>query len=267
MNNEQLVREFEQSSDQLKSYILRITGSKADAEDIVHDTFIKANAKLSQFREESSLKTWIFAIASNIAKDNIRARKRWVENVTDIARKAALTDPEFMKESMHIRTNSAFGQFEIREHIAFCFTCVAKSLPLEQQICLLLKEVYEFKLVEIAQIIDITEAMVKYYLHAGRSKMIHVFEGRCALINKQGVCHQCSELNGIFNPRQSLQEELLKIEMSKEAGSSDKERLFDLRMNVVRGIDPFKSNASELQLHHLEHNRQVMEEYLKKDPV
>jgi len=35
-------------------------------------------------------------------------------------------------------------------------------------------------------------------------------------------------------------------------------------MNILAGIDPFDSAASELQLHHLQHNRQVMEKYLKK---
>jgi RNA polymerase sigma-70 factor, ECF subfamily len=35
-------------------------------------------------------------------------------------------------------------------------------------------------------------------------------------------------------------------------------------MKVVQGIDPFESDAAELQLHHLEHNRKVMEEFLKK---
>jgi RNA polymerase sigma-70 factor (ECF subfamily) len=94
--------------------------------------------------------------------------------------------------------------------------------------------------------------------------MIAIFEGRCALINKQGVCHQCSELNGIFNPKQNTQEELVKIEMVRKAQESGSERLFDLRMQIVRGIDPFQSNAAELQLHHLEHNRRVMEHYLEK---
>jgi RNA polymerase sigma-70 factor, ECF subfamily len=131
----------------------------------------------------------------------------------------------------------------------------------------LLKEVYEFKTSEIAQIIGTTEAMAKYYLHAGRSKMIQVFEARCALINKQGVCHQCSELNGIFNPKQKFQEEVVKIDMAREAENADKEHLFDLRMKVIRGIDPFRSNAAELQLHHLEHNRKAMEKYLEKIPV
>jgi RNA polymerase sigma-70 factor, ECF subfamily len=265
MTTEQLVKEFEQSTGQLKSYILRVTASVTDAEDIVHDTFIKATEKIDTFKGASSVKTWLFAIASNLAKDNLRARKRWVENVTDIAKEAAIANPAFFGEAMNIHTTSPQGQFEIKEHIAFCFTCIAKSLPLEQQISVLLKEVYEFKVAEITQILDTTKAMVKYYLHTGRSKMITVFDGRCALVNKQGACHQCSELNGIFNPKQQFQEEVVKIEMAREAEKADKERLFDLRMKVLQGIDPFESNAAALQLHHLEHNRKVMEEYLQKN--
>jgi RNA polymerase sigma-70 factor (ECF subfamily) len=267
MHPEQLAKEFEQSGGQLKSFLLRITASVSDAEDIVHDTYIKATEELDTFKGQPSLKTWLFAIASNLAKDNLRARKRWVEHVTDIAREAALSNPQFFQESMHIRTTSPQGQFEIKEHIAFCFTCIAKSLPLEQQISILLKEVYEFTVIEIGQILNTTEAMVKYYLHTGRGKLKTVFDNRCALINKQGICHQCSELNGIFNPKQKLQEELVKIEMAREAGKGDKEHLFDLRMQIVQGIDPFKSNAAELQLHHLEHNRKIMEKYLEKDAV
>jgi RNA polymerase sigma-70 factor (ECF subfamily) len=261
----QLIQEFEAARRQLKSYILRMTASVADTEDIVQDTYIKATENLKGFRGDSTLKTWIFTIASNLAKDNLRAKKRWTQNVTDISKEASLSDPRFFRESMHIRTTSPQGQFEIKEHIAFCFTCIGKSLPLEQQICLLLTEIYEFKLNEIAIILELTEAMVKYYLHTSRAKMVDVFQGRCALINKQGVCHQCSELNSIYNPRQKIQEELVKIAMAREAEKADKERLFDLRMQVVRGIDPFESNAAELQLHHLEHNRKVMEKYLEKD--
>ncbi len=265
MFTEQFNQEFEAIRGQLKSYILRITASVADTEDLVQDTYLKGVEKLDSFREESSLKTWIFTIASNLAKDTLRAKKRWTENVTDICKEAAMSNQAFFQEAMHIRMTSPQGQFEIREHIAFCFTCISKSLPLEQQICLLLKEVYEFKVHEIAQIIATTEAMVKYYLHTGRSKMVQIFEGRCALINKEGVCHQCSELNGIFNPKQKLQEALVKIEMAKEAQKADREHLFNLRMQVVRGIDPFESDAAALQLHHLEHNRVVMERYLEKN--
>jgi RNA polymerase sigma-70 factor (ECF subfamily) len=264
MTLELLNQEFENNRGNLKSFLVRITASVADAEDIAQDTYIKAVEKLSSFRGESTLKTWFFTIASNLAKDNLRAQKRWTENVTDITKAAALADKQFFQEAMNIRMTSTQGQFEAKEHIAFCFTCISKSLPLEQQLCLFLKEVYEFKVAEIATILDTTEAMVKYYLHTGRSKMIGIFDGRCALISKKGVCHQCSELNGIFNPKQNTQQELMKIEMVKEVEKGNKERLFDLRMEVLRGIDPFKSSAAELQLHHLEHNRRVMEKYEKK---
>ncbi|MFY0598770.1 MAG: RNA polymerase sigma factor [Cyclobacteriaceae bacterium] len=260
----ELTEQFEQCKPQLKSYILRMTTDTNDTEDIVQDTYLKALDKLSTFKGESSLKTWLFTIASNTARDLLRSKKRWPENVTDICKEAAMSNQEFFGEMMNIRHTSNQGNFEIKEHITFCFTCVSKSLPIEQQLVLLLKEVYEFRVKEIAEIIANTEAMVKYYLHTGRSKMTTIFDHRCALINKEGVCHQCTELNGIFNPDQKAQEELMKIEMARDAENKDKDQLFDLRLKIVKAIDPFESPASELQLHHLKHNHGVMKKYLKE---
>ena len=265
MTIEQFTTEFESARPQLKSYILRITASVEDTKDIVQDTFIKASLKLDTFRAESTVKTWIFTIASNIAKDNLRAKKRWTENVTDICKAKALANPNYFPEVMAINQTSPQGQFEIKEHITFCLTCISKSLPLEQQICILLKEVYDFKVSEIAEILQNTDAMVKYYLHTSRSKMVNIFEGRCALINKEGVCHQCSELNGIFNPKQNFEEEKNKIEFAKKANEPNREELLDLRFKIMKEIDPFNSNGSDLQLHHIHHNRDVMENYLEKN--
>jgi RNA polymerase sigma-70 factor (ECF subfamily) len=264
MTIEQLTNEFELARPQLKSYILKITASIEDAEDIVQDSFIKASQKMYTFQSNSSVKTWIFTIASNLAKDNLRAKKRWTENINDICKSKALADPNYFPELVQIQQTSQYGQFEIKEHISFCLTCISKSLPLEQQICILLKEVYEFKVLEIAQILDTSEAMVKYHLHSSRTKMISIFDGRCALINKEGVCHQCSELNGIFNPKQVFEIEKNKIEMAKVADKGDKEHLLSLRLQIMKEIDPFSSNGSELQLHHLEYNRKVMENYSEK---
>ena len=265
MTTDQLTAEFEAFQGELKSFLLRMTASVQDAEDIVQETFIKAHSKINTFRGESSLKTWVFSIASNLAKDLLKSKKRWPENVTDICREEALNNPQFFQEAMHIRQTSPQGNFEIKEHIAFCFTCVSKSLPLEQHLALLLKEVYGFKVKEIAQIMDQSDAMVKYYLHVSRNRMIEVFDHRCSLINKQGVCYQCTELNGIFNPKQKAQEELAKIEMARDAGNKSKEELFDLRMKILQELDPFTSGAAELQLHHLEHNRRVMEKHLDEN--
>ena len=265
MTIEQFTQEFESARPQLKSYILRITASVEDTEDIVQDSYIKASTKLDSFRAESSVKTWIFTIASNIAKDNLRAKKRWPETVTDICREKALNNPDYFPEITHLMQTSTQAVFEIKEHINFCLTCISKSLPLEQQICILLKEVYDFKVLEIADILQTTEAMVKYYLHTSRAKMVNIYEGRCALINKEGTCHQCSELNGIFNPKQNFEVEKNKIEFAKKEKDPNREHLLDLRFKIMKEIDPFNSKGTDLQLHHIQHNRDVMENYSEKN--
>lgn len=262
MTIDDLTNQFTEFQAELKSYLLRLTASIQDAEDIIQETYLKSHEKIGSFRGESTLKTWVFSIASNLARDLLRAKKRWPENVTDICKDAALSDHDFFAEAMHIRKTSTQGNFEIKEHIALCFTCVSKSLPLEQQVALLLKEVYGFKVQEVAIIMGQSDAMVKYYLHISRGRMIEVFDHRCALINKQGICHQCTELNGIFNPKQKAQEELVKLEMVRDAEDKNKEELFNLRMKILQELDPFDSGAAELQLHHLEHNRKVMEKHL-----
>ncbi|MBL0073466.1 MAG: RNA polymerase sigma factor [Bacteroidia bacterium] len=265
MTLEEFTNEFVSARSQLKSYILRITASIEDTEDIVQDAFIKASLKLDTFRAESTVKTWIFTIASNIAKDNLRAKKRWPEDVTDICREKALANPDYFPEISNIMQTSTQAAFEIKEHITFCLTCISKSLPLEQQLCLLLKEIHDFKVSEIAAILQTNESMIKYYLHTSRAKMVHIYEGRCALINKEGTCHQCSELNGIFNPKQNFEVEKNKIEFAKKANDPDRELLLDLRFRIMKEIDPFNSSGSDLQLHHIQHNRDVMENYSEKN--
>jgi RNA polymerase sigma-70 factor (ECF subfamily) len=262
MTVDELTSQFPTFQGELKSFILRMTASVQDAEDIVQDTYIRAQSKINTFRGDSSLKTWVFSIASNLAKDLLKSKKRWPETVTDICREETLGNKKFFQEAMQIRQTSPHGKFEIREHIAFCFTCVSKSLELEGHLILLLKEVYSFKVKEIAHILQLSDAMVKYHLHVSRKKMIEIFDGRCSLINKQGICHQCTELNGIYNPKQKAEEELVKIEMAREAELRSNDELFELRMKILRELDPFESGAAELELHHLEHNRQVMAEYL-----
>lgn len=264
MTADLLAKEFEGFRQELRSYILRITVSAHDAEDIVQDAFIKASEKIDTFKGESSVKTWVFAIASNIARDLLRSKERWPENSGDICKEAALGNQEFFGEAMQIRQTSPQGMFEIKEHVAFCFTCISKSLPVEQQLVIFLKEVYGFKVKEIVEILRFNEPMVKYFLHTGRSKMNQVFDKRCSLINKEGVCHQCTELNGIFNPDQNAMEEAAKLQLVKDAETGTKDELLDLRMKILQELDPFESGAAELQLHHLEHNRQVMEAHTEK---
>ncbi|MEQ8809483.1 MAG: hypothetical protein RIE59_10480 [Imperialibacter sp.] len=56
----------------------------------------------------------------------------------------------------------------------------------------------------------------------------------------------------------------MKIDMARMAQSKDKEELFDMRTKILQNLDPFNSGATELQLLHLQHNKKVMDNYLKE---
>jgi len=114
MTTDQLTAEFESFQRELKSFLLRMTASVQDAEDIVQETYVKAHSKIDTFRGESSLKTWVFSIASNLARDLLRSQKRWPETVTDICKDAALSNRQFFQEAIRIRQNSPQGNFEIK---------------------------------------------------------------------------------------------------------------------------------------------------------
>jgi len=68
MTTDELANQFVTFQGELKSFLLRMTASVQDAEDIVQDTYIRAQAKIDSFRGESSLKTWIFSIGPNLQK-------------------------------------------------------------------------------------------------------------------------------------------------------------------------------------------------------
>ena len=251
---------FAAFQDQLKSYLFRITASRADAEDIAHDTFIRSFDKLVGFRQDASLKTWVFQIATNLAYNELKKRKRWDQDVSQQAKALVFDNPALAQHLEHVAQSSPYGTYEIKEHIDTCFTCIGKNLPIENQVTLLLKDVYDFSVREIMNILDKTEGQVKYYLQAARQAMTATFDQRCALVNKRGTCHQCSELNGWFNPKQNQQEAKMKIRLHSDAAKLDKEKLFNLRTQLIKAIDPLKSSGNALQEALMDCNRMAMGE-------
>ncbi len=238
---------FAPFQDRLKSYLYRLTTSRADAEDFAHDTFIRAFDKLSSFQGRSSLQTWVFQIATNLAYQQLQRRKRWTEEVAEDSKDLVMDSPALISHLETVAAHSPAGGYEIREHIDTCFTCMSKTLMIDQQVALLLKEVYDFSVREIMLILGKSEGQVKYLLQNSRATLSDIFDRKCALVNQQGTCHQCSELNGWLNPKQDQQAAKLKIKMVRAAQSQDSQALFQLRLALVKGIDPLKSNGNELQ--------------------
>jgi RNA polymerase sigma-70 factor, ECF subfamily len=232
---------------QLKSYLYRLVASREDAEDIAHDAFIRGFDNVSTFKGKSSFKTWMFQIATNLAYDHLRQLKRWTVNTKEIAKGIVMSNETVRNTLMKAGQESPEGTFDTRDHIDHCFTCMGKTLAIEKQVALILKDIYDFSVKEIAVIIDKSQDVVKHLLQDARHTLMDIFDNRCALINKNGVCNQCSELNGIFNPKQNQQEALNKLDLVKGSKKFDREELFDMRARLVKAVDPLRGKGADLQ--------------------
>ncbi|MGD9642082.1 MAG: RNA polymerase sigma factor [Elusimicrobiales bacterium] len=73
MNAEEL---FEKFSPMVYNLALRLSGNKADAQDIAQDAFLKAVRGLDNLREQSFAGTWLYRITVNVWKNRVRSEKR-----------------------------------------------------------------------------------------------------------------------------------------------------------------------------------------------
>ena len=237
---------FAEFQSQLKSYLYRLLTDRNDVDDLTHDTFIRAFSKISAFNQDSSLKTWVFTIATNLAYDHLKKVKRWQADAQDRGADLAIGSEEVRRAFWVVHDNSVAGAYDMKEHMDFCFTCISKTLPIENQVTLILKDIYDFQIKEICLILGKTEGVIKHLLNDARNTMTDIFEHRCALINKKGVCHQCSHINEIFNPKHDQQEELMKLELVKASKKYNREELFALRALLVKAIDPLHASGTDL---------------------
>ncbi|HMI64258.1 MAG TPA: sigma factor [Puia sp.] len=77
-----------------------------DVDDLAQDTFIKAFTKISTFNQDSSLKTWVFKIATNLAYDHLRKFKRWGTDAQDRGADLAIGSEEIVQVAKKIKRPS-----------------------------------------------------------------------------------------------------------------------------------------------------------------
>ena len=138
----------------LHRYCARMTGSVMDGEDVVQEALFEAYRKLEKFDATRALKPWLFRIAHNRSIDFLRKRGVRLEADT------AAVSPDFVESS----ESAALGLGGALEHLV-------TSLPPMERACVLLKDVFDYSLEEIADLVDSTVGGVKAALHRGRAKI------------------------------------------------------------------------------------------------
>jgi RNA polymerase sigma-70 factor (ECF subfamily) len=180
----------------MKNLVRRMVGHPQDSEDITQDALVRAYTRLGTFRGESSLSTWLCAIATRVAIDHLATRR--AQGDLKLA----------LKEYVHETRNDEFwvqvkaSSFDAREHIAFCFGCVSRSLPVEEQAALVLRDVLELSNDEAAHALDVTTSVLRHRLASARTAMQERYAGLCRLVSKEGVCYQCEGLRNVFPEEQ-----------------------------------------------------------------
>ncbi len=227
----------------LFSYIYRMVAQREDAEDLLQEVLVRVLTGLPKFRGDAKFKTWLFGIATHVCLDHLRQRHRWRVEAQLIGEQETDGDPEALKQLQAMTSRPDFV-FEIREHIAFCFSCISRTLPPEEQAALMLREVLGFTAQEAAKILETSEPILRHRLSAARTKMIESYEGLCQLINKTGVCHQCKGLRE-FTPEANRGSDLVQIEVAPGKNISP-ENLFDARIEIVGQADLANGKSSAM---------------------
>ena len=264
MNRDNLDIQFNNFKDELASYIFRLVTNREQTEDILHDTYLKVVDKIDTFKGHSSFKTWVFSIATNISKNILIKQNRWEVKAQDYGAMLHVKSKEHWNAFQQVFNSTPEQEYEVKEHLTYCFNCINKTLEIEQQVCLLLKEVYDFKVREIIQVTELTEGKVKHAIANARKNLTHIFDKRCAFVNKNGVCHQCTELTGILNPKQDAQIKVNELKLVRKNNTENKERLLDIRLEIVRSINPLNSKNSLVTTYFLENSEKWVKEGKEK---
>lgn len=149
---EELVRSHQAS---VYRVALRILGSRADAQDAVQETFIRAWRALPHFRHDSAISTWLYRIATRQALHRIAAR-RTTETLDEVELEAG-PDP----------AESA----ERRERLRAVTHAIA-NLPPEQRAALVLREFEGLSYQEVADILGAGLPAIKTRIHRARLTVI-----------------------------------------------------------------------------------------------
>jgi RNA polymerase sigma-70 factor, ECF subfamily len=140
----------------LHRYCSRMTGSVLDGEDVVQEALFQAYRKLETFDDTKPLAPWLFRIAHNGCVDFLRHRGIRAQAESEAAASDGDSTPPVEP------VGPALGKAV--EHLVLV-------LPPKERACVLLKDVFDYSLEEIAELVGSTVGGVKAALNRGRSKL------------------------------------------------------------------------------------------------
>ena len=156
-----LVRRYK---DQLLNFVYRFVGNRTDAEDIVQETFLRVYKNKHMYKEIAKFSTWVYTIAGNLAKTELRRRKRHkIFSVSNFVNEEKDYDIPDQDHSPEKKVDSAIQEGFIQKAI--------EKLPAKFKEVIILRDIQGFAYEEISQILNIPLGTVKSRVNRGRLKL------------------------------------------------------------------------------------------------
>jgi RNA polymerase sigma-70 factor (ECF subfamily) len=166
---------------ELHAHCYRMLGSVHDAEDALQDAFVRAWRGLPRFEGRSSLRSWLYRIATNTCLDVVARRPKRVLPLDY----GPAADPHkgpgtpliesvwvepYPDETVGVADGFASpeARYEQRESVELAFIAALQYLPARQRAVLILREVLGFSAREVAETLDTTTASVNSALQRAR---------------------------------------------------------------------------------------------------
>jgi len=156
------------------NYCFKYAGSHDIAMDITQNTFIAVHKKISQLRDVTSFKPWLYRIAINCGHEELRKQRRLESFGQHQEGKQEIVNQINIQDDLCYQPDAAMQQRELAEQILTCL----QSLAEEQRVVVIMKEYEGLKFREIAKVLDISENTAKSRLYYGlkhmKSRLAHV---------------------------------------------------------------------------------------------
>lgn len=150
--------------DRLMNFAYRFVNDDEQAEDIVQDTLLKLYTHRHYYRNIAKFSTWIYTIAGNLAKTELRKRKRHkVTNLSQMGREEREYElPSVEAESGQI-VHEQYAEKQIQQAI--------QTLPLHFRTVIILRDIQELSYEEISNIVDVPLGTVKSRINRARLQL------------------------------------------------------------------------------------------------
>jgi RNA polymerase sigma-70 factor (TIGR02960 family) len=164
---------------ELQLHCYRILGSIQDAEDLLQETLLATWRGLDQFQGRSSLRTWLYRIATNRCLNALRdSERRPLEPRRDLPQPTRVGEPlwlepypDVMLEGIADVAPGPDTRYETKEAVALAFVAGLQHLPPRQRAVLVLRDVLGYQAAEVAEMLDGSEASVNSALQRARSTL------------------------------------------------------------------------------------------------